>query len=137
MTQAKAKITNTNQEAMLLIHAYVGRLASTVKEARRGRVDQRYSIGAAVLIGLQGDDGQFEPAYEVWGDTISNTGIGLLTTRSFEKGQQFYVMMRPSSGTKLFVIVRVRRCQRLTEGIYKVGGTFVYDDNRERYKWFR
>jgi len=138
MTQAATvKITNNGGESLLLINSLIGQLAEEVKKASWLRSDQRYDLNAKVIIGTREGPDQFVAKWEAWGGDISNNGIGLLTTRPLEPGRYYYIVMRPKPESRVFAIVMIRRCDKLTADIYKVGTSFVFDECVIESRWSR
>lgn len=125
---ATAQITNTNSQSLLLINQVVNELVTTAEAAELMRVDKRYPLESKVLIGTKNEDGQFVAEYEVWGVDLSNNGISFLTIRPLEAQKNFYLVMRPTRSTLIFAAVLIRRCDALTKDIYRVGATFVFED---------
>lgn len=125
---ASAKFTNTNSQSLLLINQVVTELATTAETAELMRVDKRYPLECKLLIGKKNEEGQFVAAYEAWGSDLSNNGISFLTTMPLEIQQHFNVVMRPTTSTLIFATMTIRRCDALTKDIYRVGATFVFED---------
>ena len=121
-------ITNKNSEAMLLINQELGRLARETKQAELRRNDVRYPLNSKITVGSQGPNGEFKPVREVWGMDLSNTGIGLLTTKPFSQGEARCLMFSLPDDKKLYVMAILRRCEQLTQDLYLIGAEFIFDD---------
>lgn len=130
--QVATKITNTNSESLLLVNSLIGELATAFKEAALMRVDQRYALDRKVLIGKRRGQNQFLLEYEAWGGDISNNGLALFTTRPFPQDSISRIILRSSAEEPMFATIQIRRCQKLTEHIYRIGATFVFEDNFNR-----
>lgn len=121
-------ITNPDSEALLLINNVITGLAEAAKEAAKQRTEERYALQTKVFLGSKEGADQFKPTSEVWGEDLSNTGIGLISTRPFEKNQKCYLMMKPAKSPPIFARIHIRRCYAITSSIYRIGATFIYDD---------
>ncbi len=115
---------------MLLVNALITDLANEEREYLKERVDERYTLATKVLLGAREPGNMFKPMYEAWGDDLSNTGLGLLTTKRFESGVKCYMVMRLPKRKPIFAKLFIRRCIPLTSTIYKLGTTFIYDDEK-------
>ncbi len=129
------KITNKNAEAMLMINALVGDLAKTAKQNKQSRSDDRYPLETKVILGKREGPDQFVPLYESWGEDISNQGVGLLMTKPLEKSRRLYIVLRIPKQGKLFAHILVRRCDKLTADMYRIGATFEFEDKESSASW--
>jgi len=129
MDKTSKPITNSNSEALLLINSLVGTLAKLANEAKLMRGDMRYCLDRKVLVGSIDKENKFVTDYETWGGDVSNNGIALFVSQGLESGRVYVAQMHIAIGTPIFATILICRSQRLAEGLYRVGATFIFDDH--------
>ena len=64
-------------------------------------------------------------AFEVWLIDIACGGIGFISARPLETGNEFYVSIPAAEGSELHALARVVHCRRMANGSYTSGAQFV------------
>jgi len=119
-----------SENALLIINGIIKTCVDRSKSAPLHRSDARYIFDAPVVLGAKASK-EFEPVHEAWCINISNKGIGLIIDKKLANGDS-YLLRLPlgGEGKYLFILIRIKRISRLFGGVYKAGGTFIYDEDQ-------
>ena len=128
MTDEAATAKNTQVQ---VIQRLVDGLARKSKQLEDQRSIPRYPLNVRVTLSHQIKRSEQTHIYASWATEISHEGISLLTSVELFPEKPIFINFDPAIGHPCYLKILVTHCDKLVEGIYRSGGTFVLDDEEE------
>lgn len=117
----------SNDQALSAVRQLVMDVARRLGKVDPKRASTRFPYNAEVAIGTVYENGQFALIRPAWGFDLSARGIGMLTDRKFDQGQELYLKLNTLDGEEHVVPIRITHSRCLFGTIYRIGASFVTD----------
>ena len=117
----------SNDQALSAVRQLVSEVARRLGKVDPKRASTRFPYNAEVTIGTVYESGQFAVIRPGWGFDLSAKGIGMLTDRKFDQGQELYLKLTTLDGEDHIVPIRITHSKCLFGTIYRIGASFATD----------
>jgi len=119
------------ENPLLAVNTLLAELAQREQDVPLCRTDKRYQFDTLIALGPGDPEDTSCGIFDAWGMDISNKGIGFITQKKISPPERYRIMMPLPGDKKLFVLVQIARRVKLYGDLYKVGATFIYDDDED------
>lgn len=119
----------SNELALSAVRQLVADVARRLGKVDPKRASTRFPYNAEVTIGSVYENGAFAVIRPAWGFDLSARGIGMLTDRKFDAGQELYLRLVTLDNEEHVVPIRITHSRCLFGTVYRIGATFATDQS--------